>query len=102
LEAMRLQPARHPTPARRRLDRDRGQLPPPLHRPVIEPFARGFEPALAQFAGIRIEHHRLEHRLVDIESCVQHLPGPPLVTEVGPRSYRGSRMPPPLHPHALT
>jgi hypothetical protein len=37
--------------------------------------------------------------LVKIESCVQHLRGPPFATEVGPRTYRGSRRPPPLHPH---
>lgn len=50
---------------------------------------------------IRIEPHHLEHRLVDIDACVQHLPGPPFVTEVGPRTYRGSWRPPPLHPYAL-
>src|SRR5262249_7984414 len=74
--------------------------PLPLHRPVTERLARRLEPALAQLTRIRIEHHRLKHRLVDIESCVQHLPGPPFLTEVGPRTYRGSWRPPPLHPHA--
>src|SRR6266545_5397989 len=100
-EATLLELARDPAPAGRRLDRDRGQPPLPLHRPVSEPRARGLEPALAQLTRIRIEHHHLEHRLVDIDACVQHLPGPPFVTEVGPRTYRGSWRPPPLHPHAV-
>src|SRR4051794_23751574 len=100
LEPMRLQFARHPPPPGRRLDRDRGQLALPLDRPLIESLARRLEPALAKLAALRIEHHRLKHRLVDVESCVQHLLGPPFVTEVGPRNYRGSWRPPPLHPHA--
>ncbi len=44
LEAMPLELARHPAPACRRLDRDRRQLPLPVHRPVAEPLARGLEP----------------------------------------------------------
>src|SRR6266540_206817 len=99
LEAMSLELARDPAPAGRRLDRDRSQLPLPLDRPVTEPLTRRLKPALAQLARLRVEHHRLKHPLVDIDACVQHLPGPPFVTEVGPRTYRGRWRPPPLHPH---
>src|SRR6266511_2325723 len=93
LEAMRLQLARDPAPAGRRLDRDRSQPVLPLDRPVIEPLTRRLEPALAKLARIGIEHRRLKHRLVNIDACVQHQPGPPFVTEVGPRTYRGSWRP---------
>src|SRR6266540_1624826 len=99
LEAISLELARDPAPAGRRLDRDRSQLPLPLDRPVTEPLTRRLKPALAQLARLRVEHHRLKHPLVDIDACVQHLPGPPFVTEVGPRTYRGRWRPPPLHPH---
>jgi hypothetical protein len=36
---------------------------------------------------------RPKHRLLDIDACVQHPPGPPFLTEAGPRTYRGSRRP---------
>jgi hypothetical protein len=83
LEAAGLQLARDPPPARRRLDRDRRPLCPPLHRPVIEPLPRRRKPALGKLARVRIEHHHLERRLVDIESCVQHLPGLPSSRKLG-------------------
>jgi hypothetical protein len=66
---VRLQLARDPAPAGRRLDRDRRQLPLPLHRPVSEPLTRRLEPPFAQLTRVRIEHHRLKHRLVNIESA---------------------------------
>src|SRR6266511_1239345 len=55
-------------------------------RAAAEPLARGLEPALAELARVPIEHHRPKDSLVDIDACVQHLPGPPFVTEVGPRT----------------
>jgi hypothetical protein len=38
-----------------------------------------------QLARLRIEHHRPEHTLVNIDPCVQHPVGPPFVIEVRPR-----------------
>src|SRR5205823_2456583 len=60
--------------------------PPPLHRPAIEPLARRLKPALTKLTRVRIKHHRLKHRLLNINLCLQHLPGPPFLTEVGPRT----------------
>lgn len=62
----------NPPPTGRRLNRDRGQLPLPLSRPLAKTLTRRREAALAQLTRIRIEHHDLKNTLVNIDPCVQH------------------------------
>jgi hypothetical protein len=53
---------------------------PAAHR-ILAPHR--VEAALRYLARFRIERHCLEHLLVNIESCVQHLPGPPFWMKLG-------------------
>src|SRR5205823_799439 len=99
LEALGLELARDPTPARRRLDRDRGQLPLPLHRPnhrasraMARTGSRSARPSPDQAPPP--ETPDCEYRSLRTTSA-----GASLLEEVRPRTYRGPWRPPPLHPH---
>jgi hypothetical protein len=63
-----------------------GQLPLPLHSPVSEPLTRRLEAALAQLTRVRIQYRRLEHQHCEYRGLRTTSPGPPFLTEVGPRT----------------
>jgi hypothetical protein len=67
IDATRLQLARDPAPAGRRLERDRVQLALPLLRPTDQRLARRREPLLDQLAALGRENRGLKDRLVDID-----------------------------------
>src|SRR5262249_54583834 len=73
LEPARRQLAPDPTPAGRRLERDRLQLALPARRPVVERLAARRQALLHELAAVGVEHRRLEDPLVYVERCVHHL-----------------------------
>src|SRR5262249_20770022 len=67
-----------PTPARRRLDRNRHDPATPLLGPTAQTVAVSREALLDHLAALRIEHRRLKDVLVDVNRRAHHH-GPPLV-----------------------